>query len=39
MGESLRVILLALTRYSANDLRFPVNDRCLFTGKGNKPSD
>ena len=32
MGETLRAILQALTRYSANDLELPVNDRTLFTG-------
>jgi len=32
MGESLRAILQALTRYSANDLELPVNDPTLFTG-------
>jgi hypothetical protein len=30
MGESLREILQALTRYSANDPPFPVNDRSLL---------
>jgi hypothetical protein len=29
----LSAILLVLTRYSANDRQFPVNDRRLFTGK------
>ena len=28
----MSAILRALTRYSANDLQFPVNDRSLFTG-------
>jgi len=28
----LSAILQALTRYSANDPQFPVNDRSLFTG-------
>jgi hypothetical protein len=32
MEESLRVISQALTRYSANDPQFPVNDGPLFTG-------
>jgi hypothetical protein len=31
-GGILSAILQALTRYSANDLQFPVNDRSLFTG-------
>jgi hypothetical protein len=29
----LSAILQALTRYSANNPQFPVNDRSLFTGK------
>jgi hypothetical protein len=29
----LSAILQVLTRYSANDPQFPVNDRPLFTGK------
>jgi hypothetical protein len=29
----LSAILLVLTRYSANNRQFPVNDRSLFTGK------
>jgi hypothetical protein len=29
----LSAILLVLTRYSANDAQFPVNDWSLFTGK------
>ena len=29
----MSAILLVLTRYSANDRQFPVNDRRLFTGK------
>jgi hypothetical protein len=29
----LSAILQVLTRYSANDPQFPVNDRSLFTGK------
>jgi DNA gyrase inhibitor GyrI len=29
----LSAILLLLTRYSANNPQFPVNDRLLFTGK------
>jgi hypothetical protein len=32
-GGILSAILRPLTRYSANDLQFPVNDRPLFTGK------
>jgi len=28
----LSAILQSLTRYSANDPQFPVNDRSLFTG-------
>jgi hypothetical protein len=32
MGEILRDILQAFTRYSANDPKFPVNDVPLFTG-------
>jgi hypothetical protein len=32
MGESLRGLLRALTRYSANDPELPVNDPPLFTG-------
>jgi len=32
MGGSLSAILQALTRYSANDPQFPVNDPPLFTG-------
>jgi hypothetical protein len=32
MGEILRQILHALTRYSANDPELPVNDPPLFTG-------
>ena len=32
-GGILSVILQALTRYSANDPQFPVNDWSLFTGK------
>jgi hypothetical protein len=32
-GGILSAILQGLTRYSANDLQFPVNDRSLFTGK------
>ena len=32
-GGILSAILRALTRYSANDPQFPVNDRSLFTGK------
>ena len=32
-GGILRAILQVLTRYSANDPQFPVNDRPLFTGK------
>jgi hypothetical protein len=32
MGESLSAILPVLTRYSANDPQFPVNDAPLFTG-------
>jgi hypothetical protein len=32
MGGILREILQALTRYSANDPEFPVNDPPLFTG-------
>jgi len=31
-GEILWEILRALTRYSANDLEFPVNNPPLFTG-------
>jgi hypothetical protein len=31
-GGILRAILQALTRYSANDRQFPVNDWSLFTG-------
>jgi hypothetical protein len=34
MGESLREILRALTRYSANAQDLPVNDPPLFTGCG-----
>jgi hypothetical protein len=34
MGESLRDILQALTRYSANDRELPVNDRCCSPGLG-----
>jgi hypothetical protein len=33
MGESLREVQQALTRYSANNPQFPVNDRSLCTGK------
>jgi len=33
MAGILSAILRALTRYSANDLQFPVNDRSPFTGK------
>jgi hypothetical protein len=33
MGESLREIVQALTRYSANAPEFPVNDPPLFTGQ------
>jgi hypothetical protein len=33
VGEILRKILRAIARYSANELKFPVNDRPLFTGK------
>jgi hypothetical protein len=32
-GGILSAILLVLTRYSANDPQFPVNDWSLFTGK------
>jgi hypothetical protein len=32
MGESLREILQAFTRYSANAPEFPVNDAPLLTG-------
>jgi hypothetical protein len=32
-GGMLSAIAQALTRYSANDPQFPVNDRSLFTGK------
>jgi len=32
MGQSLREIQRALTRYSANDPELPVNDLPLFTG-------
>jgi hypothetical protein len=32
-GRILSAILQVLTRYSANDRRFPVNDRSLFTVK------
>jgi len=32
MGESLRAIPQALTRYSANSQELPVNDATLFTG-------
>jgi len=32
-GGILSAIPQALTRYSANDPQFPVNDRSLFTGK------
>ena len=32
MGAMLRQILQELTRYSANDPEFPVNDPPLFTG-------
>jgi hypothetical protein len=32
MGRILREIQGAFTRYSANALEFPVNDRVLFTG-------
>jgi hypothetical protein len=32
-GGILRAILLVLTRYSANDPQFPVNDWSLFTEK------
>jgi hypothetical protein len=32
-GGILSAILQALTRYSANDPQFPVNDGSLFTGK------
>jgi len=31
-GGILNAILQALTRYSANNPQFPVNDRSLFTG-------
>jgi hypothetical protein len=31
-GGILSAILQALTRYSANDRQFPVNDPPLFTG-------
>jgi len=33
MGESLRETLHTLTRYSANEPNFPVNDLPLFTGQ------
>jgi hypothetical protein len=33
MEEILREILRPLTRYSANDPKFPVNDPPLFTGR------
>jgi hypothetical protein len=32
MRESVREILQAFTRYSANDPEFPVSDPPLFTG-------
>ena len=38
MGESLREIPQALTRYSANDPELPVNDATLFTGAVMKPA-
>ena len=38
MEESLREILHALTRYSANAPEFPVNDPTLFTGAFMKPA-
>jgi hypothetical protein len=35
-GGILSAILLVLTRYSANDPQFPVNDWSLFTGKSHE---
>jgi hypothetical protein len=35
-GGILSAILLVLTRYSANDPQFPVNDWSLITGKSHE---